>query len=295
MRNSGQPEFRQGGNPLPRAVSAEKDLHRTFAANRARGRIALRVGSRGGRTGREDVHEDGSLRVRFPNADPGECEAVIVNTAGGIAGGDRLDLDIAVGPGARLAVCTAAAEKVYRTHGPDSEIAVRLQIAPGAALRWLPQETILFDGARMSRTIDIDLAGDGSLALVESMVFGRAAMGETVAQGALLDRWRVRRDGRLVFADAVRLDGKVAEALAHPAAAGGAGALATVLLAPGDDAIAAAVRALDAGFSGECGVSAWNGIALVRLCARDGAALRRDLLAVFGALGNGAPPRLWMN
>ncbi len=266
-----------------------------FDANRARGRIALEVASDGRRTARTSVHEEGSLRVRFPNAGSAECEAVLVNTAGGIAGGDRFALDVAVGAGARLCVCTAAAEKIYRTHGPDSEIAVTLRVAPGGMLRWLPQETILFDGAQVARTIDIDLASGAALVMVESLVFGRAAMGETMTRGRLFDRWRVRCDGRLVFADAVRLDGAVAETLARPAVASGAGALATILLASGDETVAAAVRALEGGFAGECGVSAWNGIALVRLCARDGAALRRDLLAVLSALGNSALPRLWMN
>src|SRR5262245_49260771 len=100
------------------------------------------------------VHEEGSLRVRFPNADPGQCEAVIVNTAGGIAGGDRFDLDVEVGPRARLSVSGAAAEKIYRTHGPDAEISVHLNVERGATLHWLPQETILFDRTRMSRQID---------------------------------------------------------------------------------------------------------------------------------------------
>ena len=164
-----------------------------FNANRAIGRISLAVASDHGKTRRVRVHEEGSLRVRFPNTDPGECEAVIVNTAGGIAGGDRFDLDVEVGPQARLSVSGAAAEKIYRTHGPDAEISVRLDVKAGGALRWLPQETILYDRTRVTRRIDVDLADDASIVLAEAIVFGRSAMGEAVHDGKMSDRWRVRQ------------------------------------------------------------------------------------------------------
>jgi len=273
----------------------EAALGQVFNANRAIGRLSLAVAAGAGRTRRTRVHEEGSLRVRFPNTDPGECEAVIVNTAGGIAGGDRFDLDVEVGAQARLSVSGAAAEKIYRTHGPDSEITVRLDVGPGGVLRWLPQETILFDRTRVSRRIEVDLARDASLVLAEAIVFGRSAMGESVNQGKMIDRWRVRRDGRLVFAETLDLQGAVAQQLSQKAVAGGAAAIATLLVIPGDDTLAAMVRALEGRFSGEVGVSAWNGIAVARFCARDGAALRRDLVLVLGALGLGALPRLWSN
>ncbi len=263
-----------------------------FAANRASGRIALVVGVESGATRRRRVYEDGPLRVRFPNADGPMLEAAIVNTAGGIAGGDRHGIDISVGEGASLAVTTAAAEKVYRTHGPDAEVDIRLSVGVGAGLAWLPQETILFDRARLKRRIEVDLADDASLVLAEAVVFGRAAMGEAVDEGAFTDRWRVRRGGALLFAETVRLDGDVARRLAEPAVAAGGIALATVLVVPGDDGVAERVRGV-ADFCGEVGVSAWNGLAVARLCAKDGAALRRDLVAVLTAIGV-ALPRLWL-
>jgi urease accessory protein len=117
-------------------------------------------------------------------------------------------------------------------------------------------------------------------------------MGEAVEEGLLADHWRVRRGGRLIFAENTRLDGAVVERLSEPAVAGGGVAIATVLIAPGDEALVQAVRALE--FAGEVGISAWNGIAVARLCARDGAALRRDLTAVLAALGQPLP-RLWLN
>ena len=147
---------------------AAVDLARTFAANRAFGRIALAVEARAGRTRRARVRRAGSAARALPGAyrhpsEGAELEAVIVNTAGGVAGGDRLDLEVTVGAGARLVVTTAAAEKIYRTLEPDATIDVKLMVGAGAALAWLPQETILFDRARLKRSIEIDLAADARL------------------------------------------------------------------------------------------------------------------------------------
>jgi urease accessory protein len=273
---------------VPTAIAATE---RIFAANRAVGRVALTVGAAANVSRRARVHEEGSLRVRFPNADG--LEAVLVNTAGGIAGGDRFSVDIVLGAGARLVAGTAAAEKVYRSNGPDADIGVKLGLGAGAQLSWLPQETILFDRARLSRRIDVEMAEDASLILAEAIVFGRSASGEAVEEGHLTDRWRVRCGGKLVFAETVRLDGAIAEKMSQAAVANGSIAIATVLIAPGSDEKIAAVRALE-NFAGEVAISAWNGIAVVRLCARDGAALRHDLVAALAALG--APvPRLWLN
>jgi urease accessory protein len=267
----------------------------TFAANRAIGRVTLEVAASGGVTRRARVREEGSLRVRCPGPPAPELEAVIVNTAGGVAGGDHFALDVNVAPGARLVVTTAAAEKVYRTLEPAATIEVKLAVGAGGTRVWLPQETILFDRSRLMRSIEIDLAADARLLLAEAIVFGRSGMGERVAESTLFDRWRVRRDGTLVHAEALRLDGNVADKLSAPAIANGGVALATVLVAPGDDAVTTVVRALGEKCRGEVGASAWNGLAVVRLCAKDGAALRHDLVAVLTALRGAMLPRLWSN
>jgi urease accessory protein len=219
---------------------------------------------------------------------------VVVNTAGGMAGGDRYAIDITVESAARLVVTSAAAEKVYRTHGPDTHVDVTVTVAAGGAVTWIPQETILFDRARLRRTIDVDLAGDASLVLAEAVVFGRSGMGERVVEGLLHDHWRVRRGGRLLYADTVRLDGAIADTLASPAVANGGVAIATVVIVPGDERTADAMRALGA-FSGEVGVSAWKGLVAVRMVADNGANLRRDLAAVLRELRGTALPRLWLN
>jgi urease accessory protein len=265
-----------------------------FARNRARGLIDLSVTAPDGRTRRQRVLEEGSLRVRFPDVSGPESEAVILNTAGGIAGGDDFSIAIEAMQAARLAVISAAAEKIYRAIDAASRIDVRLAVGPGAVLRWLPQETILFDGAKLDRSFEVEIADCSALVMAESTVFGRSAMSETVRQGELVDRWRIRRNGTLVFADTLRLGGDISALLAHPAAGGGASAFATIVIAPADEAFAETARDCLATCLSETGVSAWNGIAVIRMCGKDAAQLRRDLVSVLNRLC-GALPRLWTN
>ena len=266
-----------------------------FAANRARGAVSFDVHQVDGVTRRRHLHESGSLRVRFPSPEAEGLSAVFVNTAGGIAGGDRFDIDIATGEGSQLAVTTAAAEKVYRAAGPAAEFNIALKVAAGSHLAWLPQETILFDRARLQRRIDIDLADSASLLLCEIVVFGRAAMGERMLNGEFVDRWRLKRGGRLVFAETVRLDGDIGEKLAKPAIANGGVAIGTALIVPGDQALVERIGELRESFGGEVGISAWNGFAMARFCAQDAAKLRADMMAVLGRASGSALPRLWLN
>ena len=267
----------------------------TFAANRAQGAVKFDVKLQDGVTRRGVVHESGSLRVRFPSPEGDGLSGVFVNTAGGIAGGDRFDIDISAGEGARLTLTTAAAEKVYRAPGPAAVLNIALKAEAGAHLAWLPQETILFDRARISRRIDIDLAADASLLLCEIVVFGRAAMGERMLHGEFIDRWRLRRAGKLVFAETIRLDGDIGAKLSQPAVAKGGVAIGTALIVPGDEAVVERVREASATFGGEVGISAWNGFAMARFCAQDAARLRADMMAVLGRASGVPLPRLWLN
>ena len=274
---------------ISRATSA------TFAANRAQGAVRFGVRLTDGVTRRGDLRETGSLRVRFPSPEGEGLSAVFVNTAGGIAGGDRFDIDIAAGEGTRLTATTAAAEKVYRATGPAAALDIALKAEAGSHLAWLPQETILFDRARIARRIDIDLAESASLLLCEIVVFGRAAMGERMQRGEFVDHWRMRRGGRLVFAENIHLDGDIGEKLARPAIANGGTAIGTALVVPGDEALVERIRGLSESLAGEVGISAWNGFAMARFCAQDAAALRADMTAVLGRASSSALPRLWLN
>ena len=265
-----------------------------FEANRARGAVRFDVHARDGVTRRGVLHESGSLRVRFPSPEDDGLSGVFVNTAGGVAGGDRFDIEISAADAARVTLTTAAAEKVYRAPGAAAQLNISLKAAAGAHLGWLPQETILFDRARVHRRFDIDLDDAASLLLCEIVVFGRTAMGERMEQGEFVDRWRLRRGGRLVFAETIRLDGNIGAKLARSAVAKAGAAIGTALIVPGDEALVERLREASESFAGEVGISAWNGFAMARFCAQDAARLRADMMAVLARTG-AALPRLWLN
>lgn len=265
-----------------------------FEANRARGAVRFDVHARDGVTRRGVLHESGSLRARFPSPEGEGLSGVFVNTAGGVAGGDRFDIEVSATDGARLTLTTAAAEKVYRASGQAAQLNIALKVAAGAHLSWLPQETILFDRARVHRRFDIALDETASLLLCEIVVFGRTAMGERMEQGEFVDRWRLRRGGRLVFAETIRLDGNIGAKLARSAVAKAGAAIGTALIVPGDEALVERIREASQSFAGEVGISAWNGFAMARFCAQDAARLRADMMAVLARTG-AALPRLWLN
>ncbi|MGX4802149.1 urease accessory protein UreD [Bradyrhizobium guangdongense] len=265
-----------------------------FEANRARGVVRFDVHARDGVTRRGALHESGSLRVRFPSPEDDGLSGVFVNTAGGVAGGDRFDIEISAAEAARLTLTTAAAEKIYRAPSAAAQLNISLKVGAGAHLGWLPQETILFDRARVHRRFDIELDEAASLMLCEIVVFGRAAMGERMEQGEFVDRWRLSRGGRLVFAETIRLDGTIGAKLARSAVAKAGAAIGTALIVPGDEALVERIREASEAFAGEVGISAWNGFAIARFCAQDAARLRSDMMTVLARTG-AALPRLWLN
>ena len=239
--------------------------------------------------------QEGCLKARLPRPENGAwTTAVTLNSSGGVAQGDRLATRIEAGPGTRLTVASQAAERFYRSPGGDPAVVrTGLTVAAGAALEWLPQETILFDRCALDRRLEIDLAEDGWLLAVETLVFGRALMGETVREASLRDVIRVRRAGRLLLHDAVRLEGPVQAVLDRPAAANGGRAVATLIhAAPGAPARLDALREAFAGF--EAGVSVVEGMLVARVVARDGACARAAIVAGLAPLRNGRPlPRVW--
>ena len=267
------------------------------SAQRARGRLAIGFRSReAGKTALSHLYQQGCLKARFPRPTPGEppC-AVLVNSSGGVAPGDRLEYSVCLEEGAAATIASQAAERFYRAapNSPPAQLRHHLFVGPAAALEWLPQEAILFDRAALDRSLTIDLAPGASLLALEAIVFGRRAMGEEVRTGFLRDRLSVRRAGRLILEDTLRLEGPIAEALDRPAIAAGARALATIVHV-GPPADLDALRALT--LPGiELGASAFDGLLLVRLLARDGAALRAALIAALAVLRAGrALPRVWL-
>jgi urease accessory protein len=262
---------------------------------RTEGSIRLGFGRRGRQTTLETLHQAGAARVRFPRpVDAGPPEAVLLNTAGGLTGGDRIEVSVTLAAGASATVTTAAAEKIYRAREDEAAIRVKLALGGGAYLAWLPQPTILFDRARLDRSTEVELAGDARFLGVETLIFGRTAMGEDVRSGGCRDRWRVCRDGALVFADTFRADGAIAEILDHKATLAGARASAMLLyVAPDAAARLDEMRALLQESKSVAGASAWNGLMTVRALARDGRTLQRAIGPLAEALIGRPLPRVW--
>ncbi|MFO1034088.1 MAG: urease accessory protein UreD [Hyphomicrobiales bacterium] len=253
-------------------------LHR----ERNAGRLQLRME----RQGIAVLREAGASKCRVPQ---GSREAILINTGGGLAGGDHIEIEAHAGERARLDLTSQAAERVYRTLGPTADVSITLSAGQRADLRWLPQETILFEGASLVRRIDVTLAADATFLAVEAMIFGRHAMGESLRQLRIEDRWQVRQAGRLVHVEAFGLGPEWPQGAAMM---GSNAAMASVLwIAP---QAAARLDAVRAAAGPHCGVSAWNGKLIARLLARDGLALRKSLLAVLSAcVAPEALPKCW--
>ncbi len=266
------------------------------------GAATVRFEHRHGATRLATLYHHDPLRVLMPDPRAGDLPiAVLVTTSGGLVGGDRLDVSLSAGPGAAALVTTQAAEKVYRSAGPDCRIDTRVTVESGGWLEWMPQEAIVFEGSRLRRLTRLELEGDARLIAGEMLVFGRAAFGETVTRGLVRDAWELVRDGRLVWADALHLDGDIAETLAHPAGFGGAGACATLLYAAPDAGIRLdALREAAEGLTGvRVGATALDGLLVVRILGGQALAVRGAYAALWShlrAAAAGLPtrlPRLW--
>ncbi|MDP9097345.1 MAG: urease accessory protein UreD [Pseudomonadota bacterium] len=262
---------------------------------RARGELRLDFKARNGATVLDRLRQDGCLKARFPRLEVGGWSgAITLNSAGGVAGGDRLATSIGAGTGAAATVASQAAERFYRAlPGSVSEVCTTISVQARAAIEWLPQETILFDECALRRRLAVDVAADGWFLGVESLVFGRTAMGEVVRRASIDDLVEIRRGGRLILHDRIKMEGNVAAALGRRAIGGGACAVATmVLVAFGAEARVGALRTALATF--DAGASGWDGLLVARIVAKDGACLRAATVAGLAALREGRPlPRVW--
>lgn len=270
------------------------------ASMRVDAQIMLDVSGADGSSRITNRHEAGAMRLRFPHGAPKKaCEATLVNIAGGLAGGDHVSLTLTAREGASLTLTSVGAERVYRSDGQPTEVDIAL-CATHSTLIWLPQETIVQDGARLHRRIAMDVDAASTLLFGEVLMFGRMAMGERFTHGALRESWRLRREGRLIFADETRMDGEFAESLTHPAALGRSTGMATILLAMPDAAerLEALRLALADHPTVEGGASDLSrddvGLVFVRLLGEDGMALRAAFRAALDAI-NLPLPRLLLS
>lgn len=264
----------------------------THGRQSTQGRSRTVFRRRGATTRLDRLYQEGAAKVRLPRTVGEPAEAVVINTAGGLTGGDQMNVEVALLAGARAVLTTQACERIYRSTGDEAEVMTHLNVGPGARLEWLPQETILFDDGRLRRSLDAELAEDAQLLVVESFIFGRHAMGERVRRGLLHDRWRIRRGGQLIFADELRFEDEIAELASRKAVLSGQAAVATVIsVGPDCEGALDEVRGV---LAGSGGASAWNGKLLVRMIASDGLALRQTLFAVLSVLTDGRPlPKVW--
>jgi urease accessory protein len=261
----------------------------------------LVVTRRGGTNRLETLFQDGAAKIRFPDAAAAApFEAVLITTSGGLTGGDRMEWEVGAGAGTSMVLTTQASEKIYRAGDGEARVGIDLSVASGASLSWLPQETILFDGAALQRTISVALERHSRLLLAEPLVFGRREMGEAVRSVRLRDRWRISVGGDLVHAEDQRLEGDASAILAKEAIGGGASAFVSLLLV--EDAAERwidPVRSLLAGHDGVVGgASVWRvgetGKLLARIAAKDGYCLRKALQPLLALLnGQAGLPRIW--
>ncbi|HZP19826.1 MAG TPA: urease accessory protein UreD [Bauldia sp.] len=291
-------EMIAGAMNVVQAVGLPRPLHST-RLERAVGsaRVSVRAGdaSTGRRNRLAELFQSGAAKIRLPRVGPADpVEAVLLNTAGGLTGGDRLAFAVSVEEGAACTATTQAAERIYRRVTGFAEVETTLSVAAGARLDWIPQETIVFNRSGLARRLEADVDPSASLLAVESVVLGRAAMGETVDRTFVRDAWRIRRGGRLVFADTARIDGDAAGLMAGPATGGPATAFATLLLvAPDAEEQLDRARAALADVPVEAGASAWNGILVARMLAAGGQPLRAALVRLIESLRGVPMPRVW--
>ncbi len=273
-------------------VHASTDLIAVSAPQRAYGAARLSVKPVNGRTRIDRLYQEGCAKIRLPDTDDNWLEAVVINTSGGLTGGDEMRWQFDVADGCRAQVTTQACERIYRTSGGVASVATGLTAGESASLAWLPQETILFEGSALNRTLTIDLAETSRALIVEPIVFGRKAMGEDVQTCTFRDRWRISRSGNLIHAEDFRIGPDTAHMLGRPALLGGMRTMATVLLLD-----AGAERHLDATrkiIGAKGGASFWSGKLLARLIDGDAYSLRKRLVPLIELLNEKAGvPKVW--
>ncbi len=282
-------------NPGDQTITiAERTL--TNAPPRARGKAHVSARVRDGQSVLQDLHQSGSMRVLFPRPSSPPT-AMLLNTAGGVTGGDRFDVSVAATAQAHLTVTTQAAERAYRAMpGQTGHLTNKINVEDGAKLHWLPQETILFNGSALHRRLDVDIQGTAEALIVEPLVFGRPAHGETLTDARFTETVRLRQNGRVTYADGIDLSGDIAAQMTHAARGDSAGAMATLILAsPRAEAAVPVLRDHIAQISGICAGASLlaENLCVLRALAHDSFELRRLLLPVLDEMTGGTLPICW--
>jgi urease accessory protein len=220
-------------------------------------------------------------------------EAILINTSGGLTGGDVIEWSVAAAASTKLSITTQANEKIYKAASDTASVSTEITVGDNASVHWLPQETIVFDQASLTRRLDVDLAETAEFLAVEAVLLGRKAMGEAVGRGLFRDRWRIRRDGQLIHAEDMRFEGEIERLTQAAAVLSGQAAFATLFYTgPFCEAFLPRLRDCLGGAYG--GASCWNGKLIARIAAPSGFELRKTLTPAISVLRNGAPvPKVW--
>jgi urease accessory protein len=259
---------------------------------RALGRVSVSSKARADRSHIDGLHQAGALKVLFPRSRD-RLQAIVINTAGGITGGDAFQIAARAGKSSELSLTTQAAERVYRAQpGQVGRLTTRLTVDDEASLHWLPQETILYDASALRRDLRVNLAATARFLMVEAVLFGRRAMGEEVNSLRFDDRIAIQRAGQSLYLDGVRLYGDAAPHLDRPAVAAGARAMASVVcVSPEAQAHLTAVRDLIGPAGGASLIGA--DLLVMRVLAEDGFSLRKCLLPLLDRLTQNQLPSSW--
>ncbi len=258
--------------------------------------ITFKTDQSGTRTMLDRLFQRGSAKIRLPKSYGDVAEAVLINTAGGLTGGDRLDWIVSLAANTRAVITTQACERVYEAIDGAANISTNIKVAEGAELHWLPQETILYDRSALQRSLDVDLACDARFVALEAVMLGRKAMGERVQAADFRDRWRIRREGKLIFADDVVLSGAIEEIENCRALLNGNKAFATLFYSGQEDEDQLQVlvgRLRKIAPSKTIGISAFDRKILIRLLASDSYTLRQQLIPVLSTLRETELPKVW--
>lgn len=246
-----------------------------------------------GRTRLAELYQEGCGKIRLPDTFDSSLEAILINSSGGLTGGDRLEWSLRAGPGTDVTVTTQANEKIYKASADTALLKSEIEAGEGSRVAWLPQESILFDRASLTRELHVDLAETAEFLAVEAVILGRTAMGESAENGFFRDRWRVRRAGRLIHAEEVRMEGQIARLGEQPSVLSGKVAFATVFYSgPRCEAFLPRLQPLLQ--DGYAGASLWKDKLIIRAAASHGFALRKILVPVISLLRKDANvPKVW--
>lgn len=266
------------------------------------GGATVRFGQDCGNTVLKDLYQHDPVRILFPDNPPGELTiGVLTTTSGGLVGGDKINIDVIADPNTQSMIMAQAAEKIYRSAGSDCLIDISIKADDDAWFEWLPQETILHQGARMRRRTALDLSGRARVLAGEFLVFGRHAMGEKMTEGLVRDCWDISVDGRSIWTDAFHMDGDLDKIINHPAGLGGATGLANAVYAGPDaaDHLELARELLAEYINARSAATVVNGVLAIRWLGSDVFSLRRSFAEFwmkFRFQVGGQPeilPRLW--